>query len=175
MLWDAGARWITPWSRERVRFFSRKNGFSMSVNSVAGRQNRVSLERYGLRPIDAAPRRSKIRAEAPRGMGRRMEERRGRLKDDDDDASSKKGNSVPVTSIGFLALKGSPRSLKPIKYFSNIHPCLSSSASTFTSRRPSWRIFTLFKPLSASRVPRPRLAFFTAKRAAGGSSDITFR
>lgn len=32
--WDAGTRW-RPRPRERVRFFSRKNGFSMSVNSVA--------------------------------------------------------------------------------------------------------------------------------------------
>lgn len=36
--WDAGTRWIMTWRsrpRERVRFFSRKNGFSMSMNSVA--------------------------------------------------------------------------------------------------------------------------------------------
>ena len=42
-----GLRGGGPRPRERVRFFSRKNGFSMSVNSVAGRHNRVSLERHG--------------------------------------------------------------------------------------------------------------------------------
>lgn len=45
---DAGTRWITPSVRghvnERARFFSRKNGFSVSLNSVVSPHNRVALE-----------------------------------------------------------------------------------------------------------------------------------
>ena len=72
-----GLRGGGPRPREQVRFFSRKNDFSMSVNSVAGRHNRVSLERH-VRTADR--RRSTLEKyeRIPGVRGRKRERRRRR-------------------------------------------------------------------------------------------------
>lgn len=95
--WDAGTRWITTWRprpRERVRFFSRKNGFSMSVNSVA--ETAQSRLTRAPRPLE----------NTTRGMGVNWwTEGRWRRGDVEDSRtsidSSKESKPVP---IGFLFL-----------------------------------------------------------------------
>lgn len=74
--WDAGTRW-RPRPRERVRFFSRKNGFSMSVNSVA--ETAQSRLTRAPRPLENTTRRD------GRWIGgrREMEERRRRRFEDE--------------------------------------------------------------------------------------------